>query len=147
MICILIFMSALKVIGIIVLILVVLLGGVGIYFYNYYVFETVRICVGEGVDSGLLCNMTQDCFDLIGEERFYIDLDDAPRFVKEVFKEVVVEAVFCNKTCFVKNIRGVNYESQELEMLKSCGVGEKECVFGIKGKEVIEILRYLKERE
>ena len=47
----------------------------------------------------------------------------------------------------LKNVRGVDYETGELAALDSCDVGEVESVVDIRGKEGIEILKYLKGRE
>ncbi len=38
------------ILGVFVFLLVAGIGA-GIYFYNYYVFKEVRICIGEGVES------------------------------------------------------------------------------------------------
>jgi len=136
------------ILGVIVVVLLVVVIA-GVYFYNFHVFKTVRICVGEGQDMGYFCETTQDCIDAveangIGAE---IDLSNAPEFLQEKFQEVLDEAVYCDGTCFVKEIRGVDPETQELEMLESCEVGETEVVAEIQGKEGLEILRYLKSLE
>jgi hypothetical protein len=146
MFCVCVFMGkVLKIVGIVVLVLVVLIVGIGIYFYNYHVFKTVRVCIGDGVDSGVLCNVTQDCVDLVGEQQnFETSLDGAPNFVKENFQNIVDEAIYCDGVCFVRNIRGVNYETGELEDLESCDIGEVEFVMEIRGKEGVEILKYLR---
>jgi hypothetical protein len=148
MICVCCFMgSVLKIIGVVFLVLVVLLIGAGVYFYNYHVFKEIRLCVGEGVDSEMSCNVTADCTDFAGDQGLDVDLSDAPNFVRENFQMVVDEAVYCDGTCFVKNIRGIDRETQELEMLESCDSGEVEFVIEIRGKEGVEVLKYLKGRE
>ena len=139
--------SVLKVIGIVVLVLVILIAGVGLYFYNFYVFKTVRICLGDGVDSGIPCDSAQDCVDLISEHGFDVDLSEMPDFVGENLQVVVDEAIYCDGVCFVRDVRGVDYETQELEMLESCEVGEIEFAIDIRGKEGIEVLKYLKGME
>ena len=135
----------LGVIGIILLLVVI----AGVYFYNFHVFKTVRICVGEANDVEYFCETTQDCIDAaeangVGAD---IDLSDASEFLQETFQEVLDEAVYCDGTCFVRDIRGVDPETQELEMLESCEVGETEIVAEIRGKEGLEIMRYLKSLE
>ena len=139
--------GVLMVIGIIVLVLVVLIIGVGFYFYNYYVFKTVRICVGDGVDSEIPCNSALDCETLADGTGVSVNLSSAPDFVVDVFQDVVDEVIYCDGTCFVRGVRGVNYETGELEELDSCDVGEVEFAIEIRGKEGIEILKYLKSRE
>jgi hypothetical protein len=139
--------GALMVIGIIILVLVVLAIVVGIYFYNFYVFKTVRVCVGEGVDSEVPCDVTQVCVDLINEQQnIEAGLEGAPDFVRENFQGIFDEAVYCDGTCYIKDIRGVNYETQELEDLENCDVGETEFVMEIRGKEGIEVLNWIKSR-
>lgn len=137
----------LKIVGIVILVLVVLIVGAGIYFYNYYVFEKVRVCVGEGVDSEVSCVSVLDCADLVREQWLDIDLIDAPDFVRENFQKVFDEAVYCDETCFVKDVRGIDYETGELGKLESCDVGEVEFVMEIRGKEGLEVLKWMKEEE
>ena len=139
--------SVLKIIGIVFLALIILIAGVGFYFYNFYVFKTVRICLGDGVDSGIPCDSAQDCVDLISEHGFDVDLSEMPDFVSENLEGVVDEAIYCDGVCFVRDVRGVDYETQELEMLESCEVGEIEFAIDIRGKEGIEVLKYLKGME
>ena len=107
----------------------------------------MRICVGEGVDSEVPCVSAQDCVDLIGEAGLDVDLSEVPDFVGENFQKVVDEVVYCDATCFVKNVRGINRETQELETLESCEEGEGEFVIEIHGKEGLEIWKYLKGRK
>ena len=61
------------------------------------------------------------------------------------FQEIVDEAIYCNSTCFVREVRGVSYEMEKLGALDNCEDWEKEFVFDIRGKEAMEIYRYLKE--
>ena len=138
-------------IGLIILIVIVVVilvvSVAGIYFYNFHVFKTVRVCVGAANDTEVGCNVTQDCFDLAEKHGLTIDLGDAPNFVKENFQKVVDEAVYCDGTCFVKNVRGVSRETQELEMLESCEDGEVEFAVDIRGKEGLEVLEWMKSRD
>ena len=153
MICCLYFMKKRGLIGWIILGVIVVTSVVvviaGVYFYNFHIFKTVRICVGEGQDMGYSCTTAQDCIDAaeangVGAD---IDLSDAPEFLQETFQEVLDEAVYCDGTCFVKNVRGVDPDTQVIEMLESCEAGETEIVAEIRGKEGLEILRYLKSLE
>jgi len=136
------------ILGVIVVILLVVIV-VGVYFYNFYVFKTVRICVGEGEDMMLPCEGVQDCIDAaeaneIGTD---IDLSDAPEFIQGKFQEVLDKVVYCDGTCFVKNVRGIDPETQAIEMLESCNEGEVEIVAEIRGKEGLEILKWMKAME
>ena len=141
--------GVLLIIGIVVLVLVVLVVGAVIYFYNFYVFETVRICVGEVNDTETVCGVKQDCYDLADEYDVDLaaELDDAPDFIKDSFQEVIDESVYCNGTCFVKEIRGIDYDTKALEYLENCEVGEVEFVVEIRGKEGLEVWNWMKERE
>ena len=133
--------GVLFVIGIVIAVLVGVLLVVGIYFYNFHVFKTVRICVGDATDSEAPCNVTQDCVDAGKELGLEVDLSNVPDFIRENFQEIFDEAVYCDGTCFVKNVRGFDYEMQEIEMLESCEIGEAEFVIEIRGKEGLEIWR------
>jgi hypothetical protein len=139
--------SVLMVIGIVIIVLLLAAGIAAFYFYNYHVFKTVRVCVGEARDTGIFCNVAQDCIDSAKEHDLVVELEDAPDFIKENLQIVVDEAVYCDGTCFVKNVRGVNPQTQELEMLESCEDGEVEFVVDIRGKEGLEVLEWMKARE
>jgi hypothetical protein len=131
---------------IVIVVILLVVGIIAFYFYNFHVFETVRVCVGVANDTGVGCNVTQDCFNLADENGLSVDLDGAPDFIAENFQNVVDEAVYCDGTCFVKNVRGVNSETQELEMLESCNDGEVEFAVDIRGKEGLEVLEWMKAR-
>lgn len=132
---------------IVVAVLIIIAGGVAVYFYNFHVFKTVRICVGEGVDTGMSCSVTQDCIDLAEENGFSVDLSDAPVFVQENFQRAIDEIVYCETTCFAKNVRGIDFETQELQMLENCENGEVEIAVDIHGKEGLAIMKWLKARD
>ena len=135
------------VIGIVIVILVVISLIVGIYFYNFHVFKTVRICVGDVTDSMIPCSVTRDCVDAGKEFGLEVDLSDVPDFIRENFQDILDEVVYCDGTCFVKNVRGFDYESQEIEMLESCEIGEVEFAVEIRGKEGLEIWKWMKNRD
>jgi len=139
--------SVLLIIGIVIVTLIISLVGAGVYFYNYYVFETVRVCIGEPVNTEIPCENVQNCIDFAEENGISIDLSDAPVFIQENFQRVVHAAVYCNGTCFVKKVRGVNYETQELEMLENCEENEIEIVVEIHGEEAIEAARWMESRK
>ena len=134
-----------KIVLIVVVVLIVI-AGVVFYFYNFHVFKVVRVCVGDANNIGIPCNVTQDCLDLVLENNLS-DLDGAPSFIEENFQNILDEAVYCDGTCFAKEIRGVDAESGELVMLDSCEDGEKEFVMEIRGKEGLEIWDWMKSQE
>lgn len=139
--------SVLLIVGIIIIVLAIFLVGAGIYFYNYYVFETARVCIGEPVNTEIPCENVQNCIDLAEENGISVDLSDAPAFIQENFQRVIDAAVYCDGTCFVKKIRGINYETLELEMLKSCEEYEVEIVAEIHGNEAIETARWMRSQK
>lgn len=137
--------GVLMVIGVIIAVLVLIIAGAGIYFYNFHVFKEIRVCIGESVDVRIPCEAGGDCLEL-----FNISLDKiegAPEFVMETVEGVLERAVYCDGTCFVRDVRGINFESGELEMIESCGGNEEEVVMEIRGKEGLEILDWMKSME
>ena len=123
----------------------ILIGiGAGIYFYNFYTFKEIRVCVGDAENLKLPCRTTEDCLSMFDYES---QLKDAPDFAKDEIANIVNEAVYCNNTCFVRKVRGINLESGEIEMLDSCLNGEDEFVIEIRGKEGLEILNWMKLRD
>jgi hypothetical protein len=137
-------------IGIIISVVVALLLiglGIGFYFYNYHVFKTVRICTGDGVDSELVCNSNQECLDLTEIENLDFNLSNMPDLLRSSFQEIIDDAIYCNKTCFVKKIRGINSDTGKLEMLENCEDDENEFVIEIRGKDGIDILKYLSSKK
>ena len=129
-------------IGIVMLVLLIGVIGTGIYFYNFYVFKTVRICVGDATDMWMPCETTQDCVDYATTLGLEINLSDAPIFIQENFQKVLDEVVYCNGTCFVRDVRGFNYETQEIVMLDNCDAGEIEFAIEIRGKEGLDLWKW-----
>jgi hypothetical protein len=137
----------LLIVGIVFLILLLVVVGAIIYFYNFHVFKSVLLCTGEASNTKIPCGVTQECLILAEENGLIAELGDVPAFIQEGFDRVVADAVYCNNTCFVKNVRGINYETQELEMLDGCLNSETPFVFEIRGKEGLEVLKWLKSRK
>ena len=133
-----------KIILIVFLVLLVIGSGAGIYFYNYYVFKEIRVCVGEGENTMLPCGNYLDCLEYIN----FSDegLDGAPQFMRVNFDAVLNAAVSCEDTCFVGMVRGVDMESGDLLDLENCNVDEEEFVMEIRGKEGFEALKWMKDR-
>jgi len=139
-----------RLIGWIILIVIIILlvvGAAGFYFYNYYVFKTIRICVGDGVEKMVPCNATQDCIDNISSGNFEDSLNDAPDFIKEKAVEILNEVIYCDGVCFVRNVRGIDVDTGEIHENVVCEELEEEFVIEIRGKEGLEIWKYLRDRE
>jgi len=131
----------------ILVVLILILSSVAVYFYNFYVFETVHICVGEASNTKIPCGVTNDCLDIMETGGLMAKIGNVPNFTKEGLDRVISEAVYCDGTCFVKNIRGIDLETQQLEILDNCFENETDIVFEVRGKEGIEILKWLKEQK
>ena len=127
--------------------LAVIAVGAGIYFYNFHVFKEVRLCLGDPTDTGFECSMVQDCLDKAEELQTQYNISELPKFAREKLKMLAEEAVYCEGTCKVKNIRGINLETYELEELESCAPDESEVLMKIRGKEGIQIWNYVKDLE
>ena len=135
-----------KIILIVIIAILLVAGAAAFYFYNFHVFKTVRVCVGEVSDTGAPCENVQNCVDLAEENGMSVDLGDAPDFIRDNFDAILDEAVYCDGTCFVKEVRGIDPETQELEMLENCEDGEVEFAVDIRGKEGLEVLEWMKAR-
>ena len=139
-------LGALAIVGIVIgVILLLIIGGL-IYFYNFYVFETVRVCIGEHQNLQTPCGTTQDCLDIAKSQGIDVELEmeGTPQFFKDKFQEVIDETLYCDVTCHLREIRGVNLETQELEILDACEDGEKEIAMEIRGKEGLALWNYFR---
>ena len=90
----------------------------------------------------IACQETLYCVDLIRKD-IGKGFSDAPEFIQKNSWEIINEIIYCEGNCFMKNVRGVNLETGEFEMLNSCRTGEKEILIEIRGREVLEMLKYL----
>ena len=134
-----------KIVLIIFIVLILIIAGAGIYFYNFHVFKEVRVCIGESVDIRIPCGVSRDCLEI-----FDISLDElggAPEFVMETARSVLDRVIYCDGTCFVRDVRGIDFESGELEVGITCEYSEEEVVMEIRGKEGLEILDWMKGLE
>jgi hypothetical protein len=126
-----------------------ILGG-AYYAYNVHVYKTVRVCLAEEWDSKFPCENTQQCIELIEQysnssQEIKARLEGAPQFLKEKIQEAIDKGVRCDTTCIVRDLRGINKETGEFEFLESCNPGEEEIALDIRGKEALEIKKFLDE--
>jgi len=128
--------------GIILLVLAITL----FYLYNFHVFKTVRICLGEPFETQIYCETTQDCYEWIRVNRSELDTSLMPPFLDENLQRVLNEAVYCDETCKVRKLYGINEETFDIEELESCDGDQREFLIEIRGKEALEIYEYLKNR-
>ena len=137
--------SVLVIVAIVLGSLAVIVLGAGVYFYNFHVFKEVRLCLGESEDTGFSCSMVQDCINKAEELQTEYNISELPDFARGKLELLAKEAVYCDGTCKVKKIRGINLESYELEGLDSCAEDETEVLMKIRGKEGIQIWNYMKD--
>jgi len=133
------------ILGIIGFVILIVLAA-GFYFYNFHVFKTLRVCIGEAHNTTYSCETANDCFNATGNLETIEELNGAPKFVRNTFEEMLTETIYCDKVCFIREVRGINTETQELEMLESCYDGETEITVDIRGKEALEVYQWFKNR-
>jgi hypothetical protein len=134
--------------ALIIVILFLVVAGAGYYLYNFQIFKTLRLCVGEDVDSEIFCSDVQSCFDDMGNPEQEIIEGDYPKFIKKKFGELMTEIVLCDETCKIRNIRGIDLETGEIsvELIESCEESEIEILIEIGGKEAVEVWQFLKKQ-
>ena len=138
-------MGLLKLLLLIFGIIILLVLGVAFYFYNFYVFETLTICVSnQAEDTPIPCSTDESCISqfLTNNAEIGESLEDAPGFFKETANKVIEEAVFCEDTCKLKEIYGDLGERQ----VESCSQGDKDFSIELRGKEALEAYRFVKEK-
>jgi hypothetical protein len=139
--------KVLKTILIIFVVLILILAGVGIYLYEFYVFKTFRICVSnEAENLQVECQTDDECFNILSEHsQDLADVMEAierfPGFIREKYSEITDEAVYCESSCRVKRIYG-DFTGQQID---ACAAGDKEIEINIRGKEALELAKFVKE--
>lgn len=134
----------LLVIGVVLAGLFVAVVSIGIYFYEYHSFKTIRLCFGEGQETMFNCSDNQVCLDKIEEMQKEINLEGIPDFAREKLELIKEKSIYCEGMCKIREMRGFNLETQEIEEIESCSVGEEELVIEVRGKDALEMLDYLK---
>lgn len=137
-------MGALKVILIILGIIVLVVLAVGIYFYYFHVFKTIRVCIGSNAtDTNFSCSSNEECMNQILKINETRDaVEKAPEFAREKINELFSKAVYCDRTCRMRGIRGV---SDGIGEIARCEAGEEEVLWQIHGKEALKLIPYMKE--
>jgi hypothetical protein len=134
----------LLIIGVILIVLIAIIAGAAFYFYNFHVFKKINICIGADYEDLLLdCSSEADCGGRFEEIRSEVgkNLEGAPLFVGERIEEVYSKAFYCDGTCKVKEIRGL----ENLEEETICLENEEEVSIEIRGKEGLALLTWMKE--
>ena len=102
------------------------------------------MCISEdSQDSMVLCTSNDFCFEQIIQDipELQENLEKAPDFVRDKINEVFENAVFCDKTCKIKQVRGLEGDIGSIDF---CEEGEEEIKFEIRGKEAIGFLKYMR---
>ncbi|RMD45949.1 hypothetical protein D6829_00755 [Candidatus Pacearchaeota archaeon] len=129
-----------------IIVLILSLGGlaIGYYFYEFYVFDQIRICISnKSIDTKVPCN--GDCGEVKSRIREGIMekqgkvVQNSPA-IKGALDEVLNSIVFCEKTCRIRKIRGFDIELLYSENLESCRSNEKEILIEIRGRDIVALL-------
>ena len=134
----------LTIVLVILLIVFLAAAGAGIYFYNYYVFKTMRVCISDAANDTLLtCGSGLDCKTKFLENNTNFDemMASAPVFVQDKIREIFDKAIYCEGTCKVKAVYGDGFG----ESVESCEIGDEEILIEIHGAEGVEILKFMKK--
>ena len=130
--------------GIVFILIVLVLVGAGVYFYNFHVFKTLRICVAdEAIDSNFSCSTQDDCLKEASLLKESDEFKELPDFIKDKFEEASREIIVCEQTCKVKKMYTNFYEEGSKEF-DSCAEGEKEISVELHGKEGLKLFGYFK---
>ena len=128
-------MGLFKIFGIGSLIFILVVGGLAIYFYNFYTFAQLRICISNEVENSIVsCSANEQCRNYFFDNTDGLkeNYEKAPDILKEKIDEVFEKAVYCQTTCKVRKIS----ELDKASIIESCQEGEQEVVLNIKGKEI-----------
>lgn len=139
----------LKIIFIIFLVLILIVAGVALYFYSFYSFKTIRVCVvNNATDTNKSCQTQQECMDFLYEKQpaLKTQIESVPTFAQEKIKLIFSKALVCEKTCKMKQVRGLNSMGGDMGV-DSCVPGEEEIKIEIHGKEAIQFLSYIKDTQ
>ncbi|GEM_PF-1235081 len=150
-----VFKGVLIFLGIVFLILI----GVGIYFYNFYIFDTVEICTGDYIPTKFSCETSNDCLDVLENPEEYlnltelgvgeyvdlerINLKDFGILVGENFGEISSEIFSCEEYCMVRSVDGLNSQFIDGQISKDC-LEENKIIMEIRGGDIFEIWRNVK---
>ncbi|MEK6936415.1 MAG: hypothetical protein AABW67_06525 [Nanoarchaeota archaeon] len=138
------------VIGIIILVILGILVVAGtstaVYFYNFHVFKEFKLCISDKKiqDTKLPCSTNEFCINSLKSNITELEqLKNLPDFLKEKSDELFEKAIFCEQTCKFRQIKGEPFT----EKIENCNANEQEISVQIKGKEGLEILRFMKENQ
>ncbi|MDP2925893.1 MAG: hypothetical protein Q8N99_05980 [Nanoarchaeota archaeon] len=137
----------LKILLIIFLIIIILTIIAGTYFYKFHVYKTLKICISnEKLDTKIPCANDSECYDLFMQNIPGLkNMSEAsPSFMRSNIEESLRLSILCETTCQMKQIRGAGFGQEKDIELESCNQTEKEIAQKIRGKEIIQIYKFLK---
>lgn len=139
-----------KIVLIIISILLLIVIGGAYYAYNFHVYKTIRICIGSEMNTSFSCSSLDDCkgyLEAFSGKSFEIDerLNTAPVFIQEKAREIIDKSFYCDNFCFLREIRGINFNDFSIEFLERCEIDEEEILIEIRGKEGLELADYIKK--
>lgn len=139
--------KALKIVGIIFLIIILLIAGLAIYFYNFYVFKTLRVCItNQADDLKIPCQDSSSCINFAKTSLFNNSQTiNLPEGIKKKLNEVIDLCVYCSQTCKIKKYYGTGIGSDVA--VDKCKHEEKEIKYEIRGKEGLEILNFMRKNK
>ena len=115
----------------------------GIYFYHFHTFKTIRVCLSEnGRNTNITCETDMDCLEMMKAFNQETNYENTPNVIVNYFDRIDENSVYCNDTCYTRSSRG--FTSQDLDFLDSCNESEIEIAVDIKGKDAIQIFKWLK---
>ena len=137
----------LKIVLFSILIVGLAVAGIGIYFYKYHVFDTLRMCVSQDAqDTGIPCGDDSECLDRLIEQSgddFDEMISNAPEFMRVKIMEVFDAAVYCDGTCHSREIYGDGFGGEG--RIDSCRPGDTEILQEIRGKEAFEFVKAIRK--
>lgn len=135
-----------KVILIILWILTAIVILAGIYLYNFYVFKEFKICISDEniQDTKVPCIDNKYCINAVKSNLTDLNkLNELPEFFKEKANDLFEKAVFCEQTCKFKQVKGEPFT----EKVDNCKPNEQEILIKIRGKEGLQLLRFMQENK
>lgn len=132
----------LKWVAIAIAIIIVLLIGIGFYLYNFHVFKTVVFCVSSNyTDTNVSCTSNANCSAMFQNVNSSLVSSETPGFIRGTAEQLINEAISCGevtKTCQIRP-----FSSNLIEADRTCVAGEKEIQIKIRGKEGIQLMKFL----
>lgn len=125
-------------IGIILLVLFLILAAIAAYLYYFHTFKFFKACVSnEAQDTNNPCASDDECRVLF-LNKSNITLEEMPQLLRDEFILILEESVYCENTCFVKEMYGDSFGTP----VGSCNEGDKSFVLEIYGKDMLKMLSY-----